>query len=259
MNINIGENIKNLRKKKEITQEELAEHLGISFQSISKWERGDGYPDIAMLPDIADFFNISVDDLLGADRIPGGAVNNIYMQAHEYEINGDYGKAAELLRDVLKKEPYHYDLTSKFASVLLLLDPDSEEGKNLHKKALAICERHILDKRTSEKSRATARAMVCFLYDNIGERENAVYLARNLPHVWESREVLWGELMEGQEYIEYLKSLILKILSIISGKIDRADGGKINIVDMLFFGGGEDIINPQNKREIVEKIVGFLD
>lgn len=65
MNINISENIKNNRQLKGITQEELASALGVSPQAISKWERGDGYPDITTLPAIAGFFEISIDELMG--------------------------------------------------------------------------------------------------------------------------------------------------------------------------------------------------
>ncbi|MBE6755512.1 MAG: helix-turn-helix transcriptional regulator [Ruminococcaceae bacterium] len=68
MNIYLGENLKNLRRKRNLTQEKLAEFLGVSFQAVSKWERGDTYPDISMLPEIADFFKISVDELLGVNR-----------------------------------------------------------------------------------------------------------------------------------------------------------------------------------------------
>ena len=259
MNINIGENIKNLRKKRDITQEELAEHLGISFQSISKWERGDGFPDITMLPDLADFFDISIDELIGADRISGGVFSDIYIQAHEYELNGDYDKAIDLLRETLKKYPNHYDLTAKLASVLLLKDNNSEEGKNLKKKAITLCERDLNNINKSEKYRATARAMLCFLYENIGEHKKARDLASKLPHVWESREILWGELKEGQEYIDYLKRLTLIILGVISGKIDRIDGKKINLVDMLFISPRDDVVNSENKREIIEKIIDFID
>ncbi len=46
----IGEKIRKLRRDRNLTQEEVAQHLGISFQSVSKWERGDGYPDITLLP-----------------------------------------------------------------------------------------------------------------------------------------------------------------------------------------------------------------
>jgi len=227
MNINIGENIRNLRKRKDITQEELADHLGISFQSVSKWERGDGLPDITMLPDLADFFNISIDELIGSDRMPnGGYFNDVYKEAHEYESRGDYDKAIGLLKDTLKKYPNHYDMTSKLASILLLKDNNSEEGKIYAQKALMLCERELDGNIISEKARATARASLCFLYDNIGEREKAKDLARRLPHTWEGREILYGELLEGQEYADYLKRTLFILLSIVSEKIDSVYNNK---------------------------------
>ncbi len=65
MTIYFGENLKKLRKEKDMTQEALADFLGISFQAVSKWERGETYPDITMLPTLAAFFGVSVDVLLG--------------------------------------------------------------------------------------------------------------------------------------------------------------------------------------------------
>lgn len=65
MDFQIGENIKRFRLDRGLTQEEVAAHLGVSFQSISKWERGDGYPDITMLPTLSNYFEISIDELLG--------------------------------------------------------------------------------------------------------------------------------------------------------------------------------------------------
>lgn len=60
----IGKQIASLRKKKGIKQEELAKHVGVSPQAVSKWENG-GVPDIELLPMIADFFSVSVDSLFG--------------------------------------------------------------------------------------------------------------------------------------------------------------------------------------------------
>lgn len=57
--------IAELRKEKGIGQQELAEVLGVSFQSVSKWETGATMPDITLLPGIAEYFNVSVDELLG--------------------------------------------------------------------------------------------------------------------------------------------------------------------------------------------------
>ena len=63
--IQIGKIISANRKGKGITQEELAQHLGVSKPAVSKWESGQSYPDILLLPVLAAYFNISVDELLG--------------------------------------------------------------------------------------------------------------------------------------------------------------------------------------------------
>ena len=68
MNIRIGEVIKSLRNKNKVTQKSLAVYLGVTEQAVSKWESGTGYPDIELLPTIADFFSITVDYLLGVDK-----------------------------------------------------------------------------------------------------------------------------------------------------------------------------------------------
>ena len=67
MNLNFAENFKNLRKKKNITQEKLAEVLGVSAQSVSRWEVGICYPDLELLPSIANFFGVTIDSLLSND------------------------------------------------------------------------------------------------------------------------------------------------------------------------------------------------
>ncbi len=64
MGMNIGNNISALRKKKGITQEELANELKVSSQAVSKWENNTSCPDISLLTQIADYFGVSVDDLL---------------------------------------------------------------------------------------------------------------------------------------------------------------------------------------------------
>lgn len=64
MRIKIGEVIQTLRKEKGLTQEQLAKFIGVSTPAVSKWESGNSYPDIELLPLLADFFNVSVDKLL---------------------------------------------------------------------------------------------------------------------------------------------------------------------------------------------------
>mgnify|MGYP005783606505 FL=1 len=63
MKLTIGENIRNYRRKQDLTQEEFAECLGVSYQSVSRWENGTTYPDIELLPAISKLFGITVDEL----------------------------------------------------------------------------------------------------------------------------------------------------------------------------------------------------
>ena len=69
MDISIGKTIKKLRAEKRVTQEELAKYLNITFQSVSKWETEAATPDTALLPKIAIFFGVSIDDLFSVGDI----------------------------------------------------------------------------------------------------------------------------------------------------------------------------------------------
>ena len=67
MTCKVGEKIRQLRLQHKITQEQLADRLGVSYQSVSRWENGVTYPDIELLPAIAKYFSVSLDYLLGQD------------------------------------------------------------------------------------------------------------------------------------------------------------------------------------------------
>ncbi|MBO4347793.1 MAG: helix-turn-helix transcriptional regulator, partial [Lachnospiraceae bacterium] len=64
----IGTFLKELRKEKGITQEELAEHLNVSNRSVSRWETGSNMPDISLLTDIADFYDVDVREIIEGER-----------------------------------------------------------------------------------------------------------------------------------------------------------------------------------------------
>lgn len=77
MIIKLSENLQLLRRQKGLTQEDLADVFGVTSQSISKWELGINCPDITMLPKIADFYEVSIDELIGYK--PMSSINSIYI------------------------------------------------------------------------------------------------------------------------------------------------------------------------------------
>lgn len=104
----IGTNIKRLRQNKEITQECLSEALGISSQAVSKWENDSALPDILMLPRLADYFGITIDELMGyklnaltyREQFVRFLVGNGIIQVGEFERR--HGRKASYYLDTEK-------------------------------------------------------------------------------------------------------------------------------------------------------------
>ncbi len=108
MEINFSQTVKALRKERGITQEELATYLGISVQSVSKWERGDGMPDISLLPHIAAFYDTTVDYLLGCDAVRVEQdIEAFKTKAHLLVNKGKRRESLELCRQYQKKYPHN--------------------------------------------------------------------------------------------------------------------------------------------------------
>lgn len=119
MNLSIASNLKRLRKERNLTQDALAGFLGISFQAISKWERGDGYPDITFLPAISNFFNVTLDELLGMNEIRDEErLKKIHKQWEENNIKGMNSENIVLMRESLKSYPNDYLLMAQLVTSL---------------------------------------------------------------------------------------------------------------------------------------------
>lgn len=80
----LGTRIADARKKKGMTQDQLAEAMGVSSQAVSKWENDISCPDITLLPQLADYFGMSVDDLL---RGPAAPAAQLVPEAERKDIN----------------------------------------------------------------------------------------------------------------------------------------------------------------------------
>lgn len=197
-------NLKKYRILKELTQEDVAEFLGITPQSVSKWERGESYPDITLLPALANIFETSVDLLLGMDTIRAEETRyNIHKKAVEYQRNGDLDMAEKTYRDALLIYPNKPGMILGLASTLALKG-DTEEAIELMERGLPIS--------INEKQKSMMRAALCFLYLKAGREDKACKLASQLPHMRESREVVQPLIKQGlsdSQIDENIKTIIL--------------------------------------------------
>ena len=211
MNLFIGDTIKRIRRERNLTQEEVAAHLGISFQSISKWERGDGYPDITMLPALAHYFQITVDELLGISEIEK---NNKYDEINRLwaENNTDRRNQENvtLMRQALKEFPNDALLLVQLSTSLEKLDGTLEEKRAHLKESIAIQEQIIKYGEDSEVRGATL-FNICHAYWQIGDREKALEQAKKLPNLYKARENALVYFLEGEEKRQVAKEALASL------------------------------------------------
>lgn len=195
----LSENLKKYRLLKNLTQEDVAEYLGITAQSVSKWERGDSYPDITFLPALANIFETSVDLLIGMDTIRAEETRlNIHKKAVAYQRCGDYDSAEKTYRDALLIYPNKPGMILGLASTLALKGNTNE--------AIELMERG-LPLSSNERQKATMRATLCFLYLKMGRKDKANGLASELPHTRESREVIQPLVQQELSNVEIDKNI----------------------------------------------------
>jgi len=190
--IQIADNLKALRKQKGLTQEELAGFIGVSFQAISKWERDEGYPDITTLPALANFFGLTIDELLGINTLKDNPCDRVFNRVHEYIANEDYAEAVKLLRETVKGFPNDDGLWSELA-LALALSYEAHSRLEDATEAVMLAER-VLTYSQSEKIKGTTRAGLCLLLNLMGSHEKAFELSKTLPHDREGRESIQAAL-----------------------------------------------------------------
>lgn len=131
MNIYLGENLKRLRTEKNMTQEALADFLGVSFQAISKWERGENFPDIETLINLAQFFKISVDDLLGINRAENE--EKILKIIEQYDNLTDGKMKHQIITDAISEFPTDFRLQLREMSDLCFTNNGRDYEENYSK------------------------------------------------------------------------------------------------------------------------------
>ena len=114
----IGEIIKELRKQRKLTQEELAEQIGVTPQAISRWERNVGYPDVAQIVPLSRAFGVSTDEIFGAGVSSDEQINE-YIELSMKEIgDNNFERAIEILQEAHARFPKSYLIKVKLASAM---------------------------------------------------------------------------------------------------------------------------------------------
>ncbi|MBR6768511.1 MAG: helix-turn-helix transcriptional regulator [Clostridia bacterium] len=111
--MNLGNKIRELRRARNLTQEQLAATLNISAQAVSKWEMGASYPDMTMIPTLAALFKVSLDELFDFDvRNIDKDIEDIRLEYNKY-FWGNFEKAEQILLDGLKLYPASIQLKTE--------------------------------------------------------------------------------------------------------------------------------------------------
>lgn len=131
----IGKNIKRLRQNKGLTQEQLGEVLGITGQAVSKWENGSALPDIPALPKLANYFGITIDELMGYKlnaltykeqfvrfmigngilqtgefKLKNGQIKQYYLDTEKFTTNAQIAKIGEYFADCIRENNIEFDV-----------------------------------------------------------------------------------------------------------------------------------------------------
>lgn len=160
MNIKMGEKIRSLRKARNLSQEALAQYLGVSFQAVSKWEKGDTYPDVVMIPAIAAFFDISTDELFDFNRLESEQrVLRLCYDIAEYR-DRESERAEREYRALLKQYPGNDTIINHLLYVLQTL------GK--HEELVELC-RTFIQSTKFDDCRYDAARIMAETYKAMGE------------------------------------------------------------------------------------------
>ena len=200
--MSIGTTIKKLRRGRDMTQEQLAEYLGITANAISQWECDRTAPDITQLPLLAYIFDVTTDEILEVDsRKYEEELRAILEEEQPLYAAGNFNAAAQILRKGLGKYPRSYQLMARLAHVLGCCGGCDGEVTALCEKVIAEC--------TDNEIRDSAYQDLIFKHRNNGRREEAIAAAKQLSHTWISREDMLMNLLRGEQarenLVEYIK------------------------------------------------------
>ena len=216
MQLDLGQKIRELRRRDGRTQEALAEALGVTSQAVSRWEANGGYPDMEIIPSIANYFGISIDELFGYHNDRESKIDAIIKRIDSFFIKsrGDdewVDECLTILREGLAEFPQNERLLLTLADTLweagwrrhrewLYYDDEGfiQYDYDHHKKnvywaeCIKVCE--YLAENTKDNSIFTrAIALLVPLHRTYGEIDKAISYAKRMPKLQQSQEFLLTE------------------------------------------------------------------
>ena len=257
MQLNLGRKIRELRYRDGRTQEAVADALGVTSQAVSRWESGGSYPDMEMIPSIANYFGVTIDELFGYHNDREKKINAIIDRVDK-EIsvigntlekdNGNISECVELLREASKEFPNEPLIFLKLGDALHILGWQ-KNGAKVYKKdgsdyiydnveynsqnsywqeALSVYEK-VLKMDSSAEYRGVAIFTMIMIYRNIGEYEKAKILANEQTSILLCKEILLPKASVGEEKDKYLGEGIIVLLQELCALISDSITTNISI------------------------------
>ena len=194
MSINLGEKLKSLRKEKNISQEKLAQYLNVSFQAVSKWENSNTYPDISLLPEIARFFGITVDELLQVEQIDEHKLYEDYEhRAAELFRCGRYEESLQLWQEAYHRMPNNVEVKE------MLMSSYFDADKVKYQKEIVELGTEIYHSDCGAYYKGQAISQLARTYFENGNKEMAQKWACKAYQLMHSREMLFMEITDDGE------------------------------------------------------------
>ena len=247
MQLDLGQKIRELRRRDGRTQEALAEALGVTSQAISRWESNGGYPDMEMIPSIANYFHISIDELFGYNNERSKKIDALVKKIDQmnFQNNGEdinIDACISLARNALIEFPGNEKIMLSLASVLYnagyvrygehhlsddegydILDVEKHRSYPEWKEAISLYEKLLKTTLNGEPRHRVIRELTQ-LYLNTGEHRRALELIESVPNIYGSREFLKTKATDGKQRAEAYGEGLLKTVRacselIVSGVI----------------------------------------
>ena len=185
MEITIGTNVKRLRAEKGVTQEQLAEAMNVTCAAVSKWERGETYPDITLLQPLAYYFGVSLDELMGYDKEKVDQKIEELIAEFWRLYRKDWRAAYKLIEDAYRAYPNDYRVMYRYmwSRGVESAEPDLELALAKKDELTKICDK-IIGGCTDGYLRLGAWRMKAILLHAEGKTEEALQIHREKCDNW---------------------------------------------------------------------------